>query len=270
VRIALCQLDIAWENKAANHRRTRALLDSADMPPGSLLLLPEMFSTGFSMEVEVISEGLDRPTIRFMKELAAERAIYVVGGVVTQGSDGRGRNEAVAVSPKGEVIARYAKIHPFVGGEARNYAGGTNIVTFECGGFRASPFVCYDLRFPEVFRLAMLRGAGLLLVIANWPEKRIHHWTALLQARAIENQAYVAGVNRCGTDPSLRYPGRSIVVDPEGRTIAEADSAEQLLCADIEVQSVDTWRRAFPAVRGMRCAITLPENSHLPTESGPD
>jgi omega-amidase len=209
------------------------------------------------MNVAAIAEGDDQPSIRFIRDLARSRGIEVIGGVVTDGADGPGRNEAVGFGPDGRETVRYAKIHPFQGAESRNYAGGASIRTFECGGFRAAPFVCYDLRFPEVFRMAVCEGAELFLVIANWPEKRIHHWVSLLQARAIENQAYVAGVNRCGKDPYLKYPGRSMVIDPQGRVLAEADSNEQILIAELNAEAVATWRRAFPVLQDIRCDVKL-------------
>ncbi len=261
MKAALCQLDIAWEDKEANHRRVTELLDSAALEPGSLLLLPEMFASGFSMNVAAISEGEEQPSARFMRALAIERGIHVLGGIVTEGPDGLGRNEAVGFDPHGVEVVRYAKIHPFQGAESRNYAGGKEVRTFECGGFTAAPFVCYDLRFPELFRIAVCQGAELFLIIANWPEKRIHHWVTLLQARAVENQAYVAGVNRCGKDPYLKYPGRSMVVDPQGRILAEADAEEQILTADLTPESVATWRRAFPVLQDMRCHVTMPSDS---------
>ena len=261
MKVALCQLDIVWEDKEANHRRVIDLLDSAALESGSLLVLPEMFSTGFSMNVSAIAERNDQPSIRFMQGLARDRGIYVIGGVVTEGTNSLGRNEAVGFAPDGTEAVRYAKIHPFQGAESRNYAGGAEIQTFECGGFRASPFVCYDLRFPEVFRMAVCSGAELFIVIANWPEKRIHHWVTLLQARAVENQAYVAGVNRCGKDPYLKYPGRSLIIDPQGRILAEADSQEQILTAKLNPESVTTWRRAFPVLKDIRCRVALPSDS---------
>ena len=267
MKVDLCQLDIAWEDKESNHRRVRELVDSAGIQPGSLLVLPEMFATGFSMNVAAIEEGDSAPSTEFMRSLAREREIHLVGGVATTGPDGLGRNQAVAFTPKGEEAARYSKIHPFQGGEARNYTGGSEIQTFQCGGFTAAPFVCYDLRFPEVFRMGACEGADLLLVIANWPEKRIQHWVTLLQARAIENQAYVVGVNRCGQDPFLNYPGRSLVVDPHGVILAEADSGEQILTAELEPTVVTAWRREFPVLRDMRCAVNLLPSPDLSDKS---
>jgi predicted amidohydrolase len=116
---------------------------------------------------------------------------------------------------------------------------------------KVAPFVCYDLRFPEVFRSAVRKGAQVMAVIANWPAKRVEHWVTLLKARAIENQAYVIGVNRVGTDPKLTYPGRSLIVDPHGNVLADGGDKEAVIRAEIDAGVVDAWRRDFPALRDM-------------------
>lgn len=116
-----------------------------------------------------------------------------------------------------------------------------------------SPFICYDLRFPEIFRAAALGlGSELLVVIASWPIKRAQHWVTLLQARAIENQAYVIGVNRCGTDPNFTYPGRSMVVDPHGVILVDASDVEGTVSARLDRARVASWREQFPALRDAR------------------
>jgi predicted amidohydrolase len=118
--------------------------------------------------------------------------------------------------------------------------------------FAVAPFICYDLRFPELFRAALDHGADLMVVIANWPIARVDHWTTLLKARAIENQCYVLGVNRCGHDPSFIYPGKSAVFDPQGRCLAEAGAAAEIISATLDANLVRDWRRAFPALRDRR------------------
>ncbi len=209
------QFDIAWENRAANFAKVLAMLEQSLPQRGALVALPEMFASGFSMNVDAIAEDESRQAERFLCETAKRFGIYLIGGVVTRGGDGRGRNEAIVASPAGSLIARYCKIFPYAPGkEAENYSAGREIVTFAAGDFLVSPFVCYDLRFPEIFRAATMRGAQLLVVIASWPAPRVEHWTSLLKARAIENQAYVLGVNRCGKDPFLAYPGKSVIFDP--------------------------------------------------------
>ncbi|MFW6059205.1 MAG: carbon-nitrogen family hydrolase [Phycisphaeraceae bacterium] len=248
-----CQLDIQWEDKSANHERVRRLLADVQVQPGALIVLPEMFATGYSMNVQVVHEGGARPTERFCAALAVEHGAYVLAGAVSPDRAGWGRNEAVAFDPSGELVARYAKMHPMtVAGEAEHYLPGTEVVTFACGEFVVSPFVCYDLRFPEIFRMAATRGAHVMPVIANWPAVRIAHWRTLLAARAIENQAYVIGVNRTGDSPEMAYNGRSVVIDPRGETIAEAGEGETALVADIELEPLLEYRAKFPALADRR------------------
>jgi predicted amidohydrolase len=247
------QLDIAWEDKAANFRKVEAMVEEAQPAAGSLVVLPEMFTCGFSMNLGVTRQKAAREDETFLAGLARKHRIFVHGGVVSPGSGQMGRNEAVAFSPEGQLLARYTKIHPFsLGGEAQGHEAGTEIVTYPWGGFTVAPFVCYDLRFPEIFRAAAWKGADLLVVIALWPVKRQHHWLTLLQARAIENQAYVVGVNRVGREPDYQYAGRSVVVDPHGFIIADAGEREGVLTAALEPEVVSQWRRDFPALRDMR------------------
>ena len=189
MKIIGVQHDIVWENKPANFDKVLSLLGDIEITPGSLIVLPEMFSTGFSMNVEKIRESRSHETETFLCETAKRFASHVLGGLVTQTPDGRGRNEAVVADPSGKAIARYGKLHPFTfAGETKHYEPGDRLVTFPWGEFTVAPLICYDLRFPEVFRHAILRGADLLVVIACWPQSREAHWTTLLSARAIENQ----------------------------------------------------------------------------------
>jgi predicted amidohydrolase len=247
MNVVCCQLDIIWENKPANHDKVRALIERAAPPRDSLLILPEMFSTGFSMNVAAVSESGARTTEDFLAATAVEYGLYVLGGVVVTTADRRGLNQCVVYSPGGRELARYSKMHPFTyGGETEHYSAGADTVVFGCGEFTVAPFICYDLRFPEVFRAAVRRGATLFTVIANWPAARAAHWTTLLKARAIENQAYVAGVNRCGRDPQLAYPGLSLIVDPRGEVIAEAGSQETTISARLELPALEAYRREFP------------------------
>jgi omega-amidase len=253
MKVYCCQLDPAWEDAPANHRKTRALLDAAAPPAGSLVLLPEMFATGFSMNVAAISDTPEGRTRAFMAGLAGAHNLYLLGGLVSTAPDGRGHNEAVMFDPAGRQIGCYRKIHPFTfGGESEHYAAGDAPVMIDCGGVAVAPVICYDLRFPELFRATVRRGAQLFAVIANWPQPRVDHWIALLQARAIENQAYVAGVNRCGADPHLAYPGRSLIIDPRGNVLADAGAAETVIHAALDLPALEQYRREFPALADMR------------------
>jgi predicted amidohydrolase len=250
--ICAVQLDVAWEDPARNHARVRELLAKAALEPDSLVVLPELFACGFSMNVDRVGEDHPRPTEALLREIAHMNRVYVIGGVASRTND-RVKNEAVVANPDGEVVARYAKLHPFSpGGESAAYTRGDDVVQFDCQEFRVAPFICYDLRFPEIFRRATRRGANLFAVIANWPSVRIEHWLTLLRARAIENQAYVIGVNRCGSDPNLTYPGRSIVFDPLGSVLADAQDGEKTLVAAIDVHNVSDFRAKLPFLHDIR------------------
>jgi predicted amidohydrolase len=246
------QTDIVWEDRAANHARVRELLDGAEIRPGSLVALPEMFASGFSMNVAAIAESEARETAAFLAELARERGITVAGGLVSVCEGARGRNEAAVYAPEGREIARYHKMQPFAFGEQQHYAAGGEIALFEWQGFTVAPFICYDLRFPELFRRAARRGAELFVVIANWPEARIGHWVTLLQARAIENQAYVLGVNRTGRDPQLNHTGRSLVVDFGGSVLADAGETECVFGAEVDRNALLAYRQKLPFLKDMR------------------
>lgn len=253
MRVVLVQPDVVWEDRAANFDRVRMLLDAAPPEPGSLVVLPEMFAVGFSMNVAAIHEGPDRPTERFLAELAQRYDACVLGGLVTRAPDGRGRNEALAVGPDGQPLTRYAKLHPFrYAGETEHYAPGTSLALFDWQGAVVAPLICYDLRFPEAYRAATARGATVLVTIANFPTARVAHWTSLLVARAIENQAYVIGVNRCGADPNVAYPGRSLVIDPKGTLVADAGADEGVVAAELDLAGLAAYRDAFPALQDMR------------------
>jgi omega-amidase len=252
MRVIGCQLDTAWENPEANHAKVQAMLQGAKLQGGELIVLPEMFATGFTMNV-VGAADREGKTARFLSTLAGQYRATVIAGVVGVGASDMGRNEALMFDPAGNEIARYCKLHPFsIGSETKYYEPGEMVVTFALGGFTVSPFVCYDLRFPEIFRSAAQAGASLMAVIANWPGKRVEHWITLLKARAIENQAYVVGVNRCGSDPNHSYPGRSMIVDPHGVVLADAGESEGFIEAELDPEVVLRWRKEFPVLRDAR------------------
>lgn len=253
MKIVACQTDIRWEDKEANHAAVAALLEKASPAPDSMIVLPEMFDTGFSMNVDGIADDAHARSGRFLSGLAVVQKSYVVGGIVTRHPDGRGLNQAMVYAPSGEELARYSKMHPFsYAGETDHYAPGDEVVTFACGGFTFSPFICYDLRFPEAFRAAARKGAQVLVVVANWPAPRASHWTCLLEARAVENQAFVIGVNRCGADPNNEYAGGSRIIDPRGTILAEAGNGVGWIEAELDIRELVEYRRAFPALADMR------------------
>jgi omega-amidase len=265
MKIYCCQFDIVWENKGENFKRVRALLSKRRLSPGSLVVLPEMFATGFTMNADAIAEHSNGPTDGFLRKLARKHGVFVLGGLARSASRGRTLNEAVCIAPSGRRVARYAKLHLFSpGGESRHYTPGATITLFRWGKLRVAVSICYDLRFPEIFRIAVQRGANVLVVIANWPGKRHSHWTALLRARAIENQAYAIGVNRCGNDQQHDYHGGSMVVDPWGRTVAEAGRDETLISAKLDLTAINQMRADFAVLRDIRTRFVLKKPSGSP------
>lgn len=256
MKVICAQLDIAWEERQPNYAKVRAMIDKFRPEAGAMLVLPEMFSSGFSMNVAKIKEASPSQTEQFLGAIARLYSIYIIAGEVTMGPDGKGRNEAVVLDIQGRPILRYTKLHPFsIGGESQHYSAGDRIDTFNWLGFYVCPFICYDLRFPEIFRAATRKGAHLFVVIANWPNKREQHWVTLLQARAIENQAYVIGVNRCGADPGHLYPGRTMIVDPHGVIVADGGKEEGLVVADLDLSKVLQWRKEFPVLQDTRIVV---------------
>jgi predicted amidohydrolase len=259
MHVIAIQFDIAWEDRAANHAKVAAMLERQPPPRGAMLVLPEMFASGFSMDVAKTAQDESRPDERFVASLCDRYGVWGVAGVVSRGVAGMGRNEAVVFSPEAQLVTRYCKMHPFsLAGENRCCEAGRELVTFDCAGFTVAPFICYDLRFPELFRVATRRGANVFLVIANWPDARAEQRLVLLRARAIENQAYVVGVNRVGDDPGNHYTGQSCVIDPRGDVLAQADDREQLLAADLDLAALHDYRTSFPWLRDMRDDLLPP------------
>lgn len=261
MKILALQTDIAWEDRRTNFARIEALLadETAEDRAGcggdgqELIVLPELATVGFSMNTAAVVEPRDGESARFFSDLARGRHSHLLAGLAAPGDrTGEGANEAVCFDPEGSEIGRYRKRRPFpLVREEAHYPAGVRPLVLGIGEWRVAPFICYDLRFPELFREAVTLGAEVLVVIANWPQTRIGHWTALLRARAIENLAYVVGVNRAGSDPDQCYPGASLVVGPQGEILAEAEAGPALLRAELDRESLLRWRRDFPALDGL-------------------
>ena len=246
MKVAAIQHDIVWEDPHANFAHLAPMIAAAADEGARLALLTEMFATGFSMEAERISEDAMGPTVRFLIEQAATKNVWLGASFPEKGHDGeRPRNRFVLVAPDG-AVHRYSKIHPFrYGGEHERYSAGTDTLTVDVDGVRVTPFVCYDLRFGDVFwRTAV--DTDLYVVVANWPAARAEHWSTLLRARAIENQAYVVGVNRVGHGDGLEYRGASVIIDPWGEVLADAGDTEAIIAADVDPGCAAEIRGRFP------------------------
>jgi predicted amidohydrolase len=253
MRIAAVQHDIVWEDRAANFERLAPQIAGAVAAGAELVLLTETFSTGFSM-TPGIGEPEGGPSARFLAERAAEHAVWV-GGTCPEIAEGQELpyNSFVLAGPDG-TTHRYRKLHPFThAGEHERFRAGEQPVTLEVNGLRITPFVCYDLRFADVFWRAA-PDTDVYLVPANWPSPRRLHWQTLLQARAIENQAYVVGCNRVGTaGDGTPHVGDSRIVSPMGELLATASGVETIVLADVDAGEVAGTRdrlRFLPDRRG--------------------
>ncbi len=251
MKVYLYQRPIEWEDPQKNFRQMEEQLDAAPPEKGSLLVLAEMFSTGFSFALETVGEPAHGSSSEFLRHLAMKFGIATVGSFPHQPEGGgKGLNRLLAYLPDGTLACYYDKVHPFsYGKEADHYTGGKRLPIFEFGGFRICPTVCYDLRFPELYRRATLQGgAEVFLCIANWPTPRREHWNTLLRARAIENQVYMIAVNRIGSDPLNSYSGDSAVIDPRGGEALYMEDRDEIGVADIEREELESWRSKFPAL----------------------
>lgn len=241
IRVAICQVDMEWENTARNLERLEPIVAAAD---AEVVVLPEMFATGFKLRPSVVAEPMDGLVVRTMLRWAAQYNKAVVGSVVIADGE-RFRNRMCFVEPSGR-LTYYDKRHLFrAGGETRDYTPGDRRVVVEYKGFRFLLLVCYDLRFPV---WARNRGDyDAILCSASWASDRRDVFRTLLRARAIENQCFVAGVNRVGVDPDAVYVGDSALIDCVGNTIADAGDFEQTLVAEFDTEAREAFMARFPA-----------------------
>jgi len=257
MRAHLVQFDIAWEDPDANYEKVEAMLSNHPIEPGDLVLLPEMFDTGFSLRIDRTADSHGK-TLRFAQTLAEDLGVTLQAGRTVHACHcDKADNRASVLGPDGSLLCEYTKIHPFsFGREPEVIRPGTRVETYDWAfddqALKVCPAICYDLRFPELFRLGLAQGAEAFALGANWPDARQNHWRALSIARAIENQAYVFAVNRTGSDPHLGYAGGSIAVDPKGEIIGELGDEQAVLSVGIDPGAVRAWRDLFPAWRDAR------------------
>jgi predicted amidohydrolase len=243
LKTLLVQSRLAWKDPESNRERLGRMLDEAE-DAFDLAVLPETFTTGFLGDADLEGEGMDGPTVAWMRERAARHACALAGSAIIT-EHGKRYNRLLFVTPDGEV-RHYDKRHRFAfGGESQKYAAGGQRVIVDFHGWRINLQVCYDLRFP-----VWCRNRGdydLMLLVANWPAARVRHWLSLLEARAIENQSYVIGVNRVGEDGNgLQYPGRSVVNDPLGTCVADLGADEASRLVELDLARVSGARAEFP------------------------
>ena len=245
LRVALVQTAPAWHDSAANREHFGRMIDAVD-DDVDLVVLPEMFSTGFTMGSREVAETMTGETVAWLRDQAAQRGVTIAGSVVIE--DGSYFNRMVWMPPDGRATV-YDKRHLFrMAGEHEHYAAGQDRVVVTLGSWRICLSICYDLRFPVWLRCR--NDYDLMLCVANWPAARQSAWYTLLRARAVENQCYVVGVNRIGTDGNgVEYRGGSAVCDWNGATLVEGTDDPGVLVASLDLDAVEAYRQRFPAWR---------------------
>lgn len=244
--IALIQPDTLWENKEDNLNHLTLQIDKLkdEHPVIDIIVMPEMFSTGFTMNPKPFAETMDGATIEWMREIAAEQEVAICGSLIIEEKK-KFYNRFVFVKPNGE-IDYYDKKHLFgYAGENENYTAGNRQMTISFKGWKINPFICYDLRFPVWCRNT--NEADIMLYVANWPEIRIAHWQKLLPARAIENQCFVIGNNRVGVDfNEYNYTGQSCAYDPLGNAIVIMNDKAGYTLFKLQKSLINNTREKIP------------------------
>lgn len=242
----LIQTSLFWEDKAANLQMLEQKIRSVEKT--EIVLLPEMFSTGFSMNPQSLAETMQGPAVQWMQRLAMEKKIILAGSLIIE-EEGHYYNRLVWMLPNGQ-YGVYDKRHRFAfAGEDGQYTAGAKRLIASVKGWKINLLICYDLRFPVWARQAVHEGPeyDVLVYVANWPERRIQAWKTLLQARAIENQCYVIGVNRVGDDGNqIHYSGESMVIDPLGEILYHKKDEEDIFTITLEKEHLKTIREKFP------------------------
>ncbi len=251
ITLTLIQAALFWEDKAANLGQFETQLASLQGKT-QLVILPELFSTGFSMQTEKLAETMEGPTVQWMRKMARQIQVIMTGSIIIK-EDGHYYNRMLWVLPNGE-LGYYDKRHLFAyAGEDRHYRQGSKRMIASVNGFKINLQICYDLRFPVWARQRSKDGQpeyDILLYVANWPERRRVAWMSLLQARAIENQCYVIGVNRIGEDGhQIYHSGDSMVIDPQGQILFTQKDVACTHTVTIDKEQLQTYRRQFPFLK---------------------
>jgi predicted amidohydrolase len=254
LRIALGEYDTGWRQPEESLDRAALLIREAAERGAELVILPEMCTTGFMMEPSTDAEPVDGPSVRRLGELARESGVHLIAGVATRAMENgveRFYNSAVFITPDGRLAGEYRKQRLFAyAREHESYAAGDRPLVVTAGSARLGIFICFDLRFPELFR-PVAPFVDAIVVVANWPVERESHWETLLRARAIESQAYVAGVNRIGRGGRLEYGGKSVLHDAWGEIVAKSGGTSPAVAA-IDPAEVAKARERFPLVADRR------------------
>lgn len=251
MKISLFQYCPKWEDKSFNMQKILSIIEKKSHM-GEILIFPEMTLTGFSMNTSSLAEKMCDSTYAFFAAIARKYQTNVFAGMIEKSARCH-YNTMIHITPQGKLKSKYRKIHPFsYSSENKFFRAGSELVLTKVNNWTIGLSICYDLRFPELYRLYAKNRVELIIDIANWPDTRIEHWRSLLKARAIENQCYVAGVNRVGRDLKLNYNGYSSIFDPMGKEIGNAKSKETILTVEINRSYIKEVRKKLPFLKDIR------------------
>ena len=253
LKISLAQLEFKFKSEEENISKAREAITKASKIGSDLVLLPELWASGFDLKNwGKYASPLNQGIFSLLQRLSKENNI-AIGSSLLELKDDQGFNTFVLFGKNGETLGVYRKIHRFRLLEEEKWLGaGDRVVITDTPWGKFGLAICYDLRFPEVFRPYAISGARLVLIVAEWPEKRVDHWTKLLQARAIENQMFFAAVNKVGESKGVKLGGRSAIIDPWGKPILEGDDQPALLTAEIDLLETEKARKAIPVLQDIR------------------
>ncbi|HNX17551.1 MAG TPA: nitrilase-related carbon-nitrogen hydrolase [Methanoregula sp.] len=246
MRCCSAQIEGIWESPNQTLEKAEPVFYEAAQAGAALISFPEQFATGWDPVSEKNIEPPDGATVTGFRELAKKYRIAVIGSF-RESYPKKPKNTSIVIGKDGRILAAYSKIHLFTPeNEDRAFTPGTDLAIFTLDDVRFGLAICYDLRFPEIFRLYRHKEVHAVIVPSAWPQSRLRYWELFIQSRAAENQLYVAGVNTTGTNPVDRYTGGSLTADPLGTIIARAGEGNELLYYDIDPIFVEKTRRAFP------------------------
>ncbi|WML66824.1 MAG: omega-amidase [Methanoregula sp. SKADARSKE-2] len=252
IRVCSAQIMSVWEDPDRTLAKAESLIRYAADCSADIICFPEQFATGWDPHSSKNIQGMEASIISSLQRFARKSSIALLGSV-REATETGPRNTSVVIGNDGRILTTYSKIHLFSPAKENEFfLPGTEPGVFPLGGLLCGVAICYDLRFPELFRIYARMGVQVVFIPAAWPERRIHHWELFIRARAAENQMYIVGINTTGTTPVDRYPGASMTADPSGSIIQRGGEAEQLIFSDLYPSVVDETQRTFPVGRDWR------------------
>lgn len=257
MKIAAIQLDVVLGQVETNYAAVEKAIGEAAHTGANIVVLPEMWNTSFyPTNVQDLADDQGKRTQHVLMTLAKTYGIHIVGGSVAVRKENSVYNTTYIVNRQGQIVGTYDKVHLFApGGEDTVFQAGNALSVFTLDGITMASIICYDLRFTEWVRMAALQGAKVLFVPAAWPDVRIDHWQILNRARAIENQLVVVAVNQCGVAGTLQFGGHSMIIDPLGSVLAEAEKEPAILTADVDIEAIDSIREDINVFRDRRPSL---------------